>query len=160
MGIFCCNFFIARLSLILVTTPTSLSLTSTSSLSLSRLQAKLGASPVTALGVVADLRVRAKANPLRDGPVLLLLLGENALHAERLLRRLFMFIRVWNVSVKLVGKVFFLSSRPNEPHLSPSPSPKPAARIFEKLTVVCLVRRLATSASFETLRDSLTSLRD
>lgn len=38
-------------------------------------------------GVVPDLIASFHANPLRDGPVLLLLLGEEAFDFERLVRR-------------------------------------------------------------------------
>lgn len=38
-------------------------------------------------GVVPDLIAGFHANPLRDGPVLLLLLGEEAFDLERLVRR-------------------------------------------------------------------------
>jgi len=48
----------------------------------SRLQADLGAAPVSALGVVSDLVASAHSDPLRDGPVLLQLLGQRLLDAE------------------------------------------------------------------------------
>ena len=52
------------------------------------LEADLGAAPVAALRVVAHGVARAQAEPLRHGAVLLLLLRQNALDLERLLRRL------------------------------------------------------------------------
>jgi hypothetical protein len=53
-----------------------------------RLDAQLGSSPVSSLGVVTDGVIRAKANPVRDRLVLLLLDGKSALGAEGLLGRL------------------------------------------------------------------------
>lgn len=53
----------------------------------SRLQADLGAAPVSALGVVSDLVASAHSDPLRDGPVLLQLLGQRLLGAESLVAR-------------------------------------------------------------------------
>ena len=44
---------------------------------------------MTALGIVPDAVASAQTDPLRDGPVLLLLLGHNALNLESLLRRLY-----------------------------------------------------------------------
>ena len=51
------------------------------------LDAELGAAPVPPLGVVADGVVRTQADPLRDGAVLLGLLGQRTLGAERLVGR-------------------------------------------------------------------------
>ena len=53
-----------------------------------RLDAELGAAPVMTLGVVPDGVAGAKADPLRNGPVLALLLGKNLLHLESFLGRL------------------------------------------------------------------------
>ena len=53
----------------------------------SSLEAELGAAPVATLGVVADGVVGAHANPVRDGAVLLHLLAQLLLDAERLLGR-------------------------------------------------------------------------
>ena len=52
------------------------------------LDAELGAAPVTSLGVVSDLVVGAKADPVRDRAVLAGLLGQRGLGADRLERRL------------------------------------------------------------------------
>ncbi len=52
------------------------------------LEAELGAAPVTPLGVVPDRVAGAKAGPVRDGSVLVLLLGKCPLSAEGLLGRL------------------------------------------------------------------------
>ena len=52
------------------------------------LQAKLGATPVTALGIVPDGVAGAHPNPLGDGAILALLLGQRALGAEGFMRRL------------------------------------------------------------------------
>ena len=51
------------------------------------LQADLRAAPVATLRVIPDLVVRAHANPLRDRPVLLQLLGQRLLDAESLVAR-------------------------------------------------------------------------
>ena len=51
------------------------------------LQADLRAAPVATLRVIPDLVVRAHANPLRDRPVLLQLLGKRLLDAEALVTR-------------------------------------------------------------------------
>ena len=48
------------------------------------LEAELGAAPVAALGVVADGVVSAHADPIRDGPVLSLLLHQLLLYHEGL----------------------------------------------------------------------------
>ena len=48
---------------------------------------------MTPLGVVLDGVIRAKPDPLRQGTVLPLLLGQGALRAEGLLGRLFMYER-------------------------------------------------------------------
>lgn len=53
----------------------------------SLLQAQFGPPPVSPFGVVPDLVAGFHANPLRDGPVLLLLLGEEAFDLECLVRR-------------------------------------------------------------------------
>jgi len=53
----------------------------------SSLEAELGAPPVAALGVVPDGVISTQPDPLRDGAVLLLLLGKDGLHPEALLRR-------------------------------------------------------------------------
>ena len=52
------------------------------------LDAELGAAPVTPLGVVAHGVVGAKADPVRDRPVLPGLLGQRRLRADGLERRL------------------------------------------------------------------------
>lgn len=54
------------------------------------LEAELGATPVTPLGVVPDRVASTKAGPVRDGSVLVLLLGKRPLGAEGLLGRLSM----------------------------------------------------------------------
>lgn len=46
---------------------------------MSCLDAQLGAAPVPALGVVANLVVRSEADPVGDRPVLLGLLGQHLL---------------------------------------------------------------------------------
>ena len=51
------------------------------------LQADLRPAPVATLRVIPDLVVRAHANPLRDRPVLLQLLGQRLLDAESLVAR-------------------------------------------------------------------------
>ena len=51
------------------------------------LEAELGAAPVAALGVVADGVVSAHADPIRDGPVLSLLLHQLLLYHEGLVGR-------------------------------------------------------------------------
>lgn len=53
------------------------------------LQAQLGPPPVSPLGVVPDLVASLHSDPLRNGPVLLLLLGEEALDPESLVGRHF-----------------------------------------------------------------------
>ena len=58
-----------------------------SQLQSSTLDAELGATPVSSLGVIADLVVRSEADPVRDWPVLPGLLGQHLLGAERLLGR-------------------------------------------------------------------------
>lgn len=50
-------------------------------------QAQLGSPPVPPLGVVADPVARFHPDPLRNGPVLLLLLGQEPLDPEGLVRR-------------------------------------------------------------------------
>ena len=52
------------------------------------LEAELGAAPVAALGIVADGVVSAHADPIRDGPVLPLLLRQLLLYHEGLVGRL------------------------------------------------------------------------
>ncbi|KAL7135645.1 hypothetical protein ABFS83_11G112000 [Erythranthe nasuta] len=52
------------------------------------LEAELGAAPMAALGVVADGVVGAHADPVRDRPVLPLLLRQLLLYHERFVRRL------------------------------------------------------------------------
>lgn len=52
------------------------------------LEAELGAAPVAALGVVADGVVSAHPDPVRDGPVLPLLLRQLLLDHESLVGRL------------------------------------------------------------------------
>lgn len=52
------------------------------------LEAELGAPPVSPLSVVSNLVVCPEANPLRDGSVLLGLLGQFPLDEESLLGRL------------------------------------------------------------------------
>lgn len=49
-----------------------------------RLDAQLGAAPVTSLGVVLDLAIGLVAEPVGDGAVLLLDLSQSPLGAERL----------------------------------------------------------------------------
>lgn len=56
------------------------------------LDAELGAAPVTPLGVVPDRVASTKAGPVRDGSVLLLLLGKRPLGAESLLGRLWLVL--------------------------------------------------------------------
>jgi hypothetical protein len=51
------------------------------------LQLQLGTSPVTSLGVVSDLVAGAHSDPLRDGTILLQLLGELKLDSECLVWR-------------------------------------------------------------------------
>ena len=53
-----------------------------------RLQSQLGATPVTALGIPLDLVVSTKTDPVRQGAVLPLLLGERSLCSKSLLGRL------------------------------------------------------------------------
>jgi hypothetical protein len=53
-----------------------------------RLQLELGPPPVAPLGVVADRVARAHADPLRDRPVLLQLLGQLRFDAKCLVGRL------------------------------------------------------------------------
>lgn len=52
------------------------------------LESELGAAPVAALGVVADGIVGAHPDPVRDRPVLPLLLRQLLLNHEGLVRRL------------------------------------------------------------------------
>jgi len=49
-----------------------------------RLDAQLGAAPVTSLGVVLDLHLGLEAEPVGDGAVLLLDLSQSPLGAESL----------------------------------------------------------------------------
>jgi len=52
-----------------------------------RLDSELCAAPVATLGVVADGVVSAETDPLRDGSVLALLLGQDLLHLKTLVGR-------------------------------------------------------------------------
>ncbi len=49
------------------------------------LKAELGSTPVTTLGIVADLVVELHPGPLRDGTVLFHLLGQFQLNTKRLM---------------------------------------------------------------------------
>lgn len=51
------------------------------------LQTQLGSSPVSPLGVVPDFITSFHPNPLGNGPILLLFLGQEPLDPESLVRR-------------------------------------------------------------------------
>merc|ERR1712133_120821 len=53
------------------------------------LKLELGSSPVTPLGIVTDRVTRSHADPLRNGPILLLLLRQDFLNFQCLMRRHF-----------------------------------------------------------------------
>ena len=51
------------------------------------LQTQLGSSPVSSLGVVPDFIASFHSNPLRNGTILLLFLGQESLDPQSLVRR-------------------------------------------------------------------------